>query len=167
MIDFPNVARVLADYADALAERYKAELTDAKRPASGELVKSVSTKVRIGDNFYAVDISLLDYWQYIEWDTRPHFPPHAPIFRWVQAKPLLPTGRVPKHRNGLSYTQEEMQDRIAWAIQHKIARDGTKGGHHLEQTLDQLNAEFIPKIQEALTLDVADASTVMIRNLFK
>ena len=43
--------------------------------ASGKLSKSIKGKVKQNGKWLEVSISLEDYWKYIEYGTRPHFPP--------------------------------------------------------------------------------------------
>lgn len=164
LVNFTNTERVLKEYAAAAEDLYKDNLLRSRRVASGELIDSISCEVVVGGRSLAVDMHLAECWKYVEWDTKPHFPPHLPIFQWVKAKPILPRpGTIKRHRNGIPYTQEELQNGIAYAIQHKIAQHGTKGSHDLERTVDQLNAVYEALIADAVAQDFGAAVDVILR----
>ena len=97
--EFPRVYEVLERYAEEFIEQYRLNLVESGRPASGRLADSLTYKVDMGANVYAVDISLLDYWKYIESGTRPHWPPVSAIREWIKVKPVIPrpmaNGKLP------------------------------------------------------------------------
>ena len=97
--EFPKVYEVLEHYAKEFIEQYRLNLVESGRPASGRLADSLTYKVDMGANVYAVDISLLDYWKYIESGTRPHWPPVSAIREWIKVKPVIPrpmaNGKLP------------------------------------------------------------------------
>lgn len=168
LIQWTHTEAALKEYALAAEELMKDNLLRDKRIASGELVDSISCVVVMGDRSVAVDMTLAEYWKYIEWDTRPHYPPHLPIFEWVKAKPLLPTSGVGKVRTrgrnkGIPYTQEDLQHRIAYAVQHKIGQHGTRGSHTLAKTVQQLNDTYEGIIADAVAQDFADSVDVVLR----
>lgn len=104
--EFPKVAEVLERYGREFIEQYKINLVQSGRPASGRLAESLNYQVSIGTNVYAVDISLLDYWKYIESGTRPHWPPVSAIREWIKVKPVIPrpmaNGKLPNSHSSLS-----------------------------------------------------------------
>lgn len=155
LINFTHTLAVLQEYATAARERYKASLEQHGRKATGQLLSSVSTQMVVGDKTLAVDMDLDAVWKYVEWDTKPHWPPPGTLLKWIQAKPILPTpnadGRIP--------TPQQLD----FLIRRKIARDGTQGTHDLTDTISLLNKEYEEKIADALAEDFGEAVDVIIR----
>lgn len=154
LIDFTNTARVLQEYAEAVEALYRDKLIEKGHNASYNLLQSVHAEVVQGEKSVAVDLSLADYWKYIEYDTKPHFPPPDAILKWVQIKPILPVpdanGRIPTPKQ------------LAFLIGRKIAREGTKGTHSLEETVRYINVQYEAKIADAITADLGDAADAII-----
>lgn len=144
--EFPKVAEVLERYGQEFIELYKVNLAMSGRPASGRLSNSLNYKVSIGTNVYAVDISLLDYWKYIESGTRPHWPPFDAIREWVRVKPVVPR---PMH-NGKLPTETQLVN----AIRHKISVEGTKGINDFERANQEIFSRMEMSIAEAVTEDL-------------
>lgn len=143
----------MAEYGKAMEQKYKEELENSGRKASGKLISSISSKVSVGDSQYAIDFSLEDYWKYVENGTKPHFPPVSKILEWVKIKPILPTpdssGKVP--------TPEQ----LAFLISRKISIYGTDGTKDLEDTLELTDMEWRDRITEALDKDVVEALNLL------
>lgn len=157
LIDFKELQQVLEDYAKDIADRYKDNLTKSGRPASGALQESIKTRVRDVANgrvFY-VEMSLLDYWKYIEWGTKPHLPPVSKIIEWVKIKPVIPA----PDENGKIPTPEQ----LGWAIAKKIEREGTEGKPDLTTSLEELDVWYRDRISEALGKDVGNYIHEMFR----
>ena len=146
MIKFDNLQRVLAEFGNALSERYKEKLTEDDRIASGRLISSVNSKVVVGNNEFIVELSLEDWWKYIEYGTRPHMPPVNKILEWVRVKRILPTPMS----NGKLPTEKQ----LSWMIAKKIERVGTEGTPNLTDSIDEMVNEYELKIEEALDADV-------------
>lgn len=147
LISFPRLQQVLADYADDIVYRYKESLSENDRRATGELITSVHSTVTVNQTEYAIDLSLKDYYIFIENGTRPHMPPVNKILEWVKVKPVLP------RPNGGKLPTEEQ---LAWMIAKKIEREGTEGSHDLERALTETEV-WEQRIVDALDEDVLDA----------
>lgn len=144
-MEFTNLNRVLTEYAERAVALYKDKLKGSNRIATGELIDSVRSEVKVGDTYIAVDLHLADYWKYVEWDTKPHWPPSGSLLKWIEAKPIIPT---PDKRGKLPTPQS-----LDYLIRRKISKVGTKGTHDLATTIDELNAQFMPRIYEAIDAD--------------
>lgn len=144
--DFPKVAEVLERYGAEFIELYKLNLVASGRPASGKLADSLSYRVSLDGRTFAVDISLLEYWKYIENGTRPHFPPISAIRDWIRVKPVLPRPM----QNGKLPTESQ----LAFLIARKISREGTKGINDFERANDELFNRMQMNIAEAVTQDL-------------
>ena len=144
--EFPKVAEVLERYGAEFIELYKSNLVASGRPASGKLAESLSYHVDLGTNVYAVDISLLEYWKYIENGTRPHFPPVSAIRDWIRVKPVIPR----PFENGKLPTESQ----LAFLIARKISRVGTEGTNDFERASKEIFDRMLMSLAEAVTEDL-------------
>ena len=151
-LTMPHVEAVLHEYAETVRDLYKEKLVEADRLASEDLYNSIEAQVVVNGTEYLVQVRALDYWKYVEWDTKPHWVPIQPLLRWVRVKPVLP-------RSGGSVPRPEQ---LAYLIGRKIAREGTKGSHDLALASTETNRRFRDAITEALAQDAQQFVTVWI-----
>lgn len=151
LISFSNLAAVLAEYGEAVCEAYRKELRDMGKDASGLLSQSVRYMVNRDGTTYAVDLSLQDYWYYVEYGRRPwqKFPPISKILEWVKVKPVIPRPMD----NGKLPTEKQ----LAFLIARKISEDGIKPKPALDKAVGHTYAQFIDEIGRAITADLSDA----------
>lgn len=154
MVDLNELKAVLEEYAEAVKQEYIANLKRDGRPASGELINTITTNVRAGDKEFIVSLNLKDYWKYIEYGTRGwytgntsrKFPPVSAILKWVQVKPVLPRpdakGRIPSPKS------------LAFLIGRKIRDFGTRGRADLTEAKMSVTEQFRPRIEAALARDM-------------
>lgn len=141
-----NFEKVLYEYADKFVELYRAKLKSEDLYVSGDLYDSITCTPVINGAECIVTFNAKDYYEYIEFGTKPHYAPIKSILEWVEVKLKLP---------------KEQQLSTAYAIQKTIAREGTikrygrplGGSHILAQTVAELNKEYIPKLEQALQDD--------------
>ena len=157
--EFPKVAEVLEHYAKEFIEQYKINLVQSGRPASGRLADSLTYKVDMGANVYAVDISLLDYWKYIESGTRPHWPPVSAIREWIKVKPVIPRPMA----NGKLPTESQ----LAFLIGRKISRVGTEGINDFERANQEIFSRMEMSIAEAVTEDLQRQVSIIFTDFEK
>lgn len=155
LITFENTIAVLKEYAAAAEELYKMKLLGSGRVASGELIDSVSTQVVVGQSVLAVEMHLSEFWKYVEWDTRPHWPPSGALLKWIEAKPVLPH----PDKNGRLPTPKQLD----YLIRRKIAAKGTKGSHDLANTVQELNRTYEGLIADAVVKDFGAVADTLIR----
>ena len=154
--EYPKVAEVLERYGAEFIELYKLNLVQSGRPASGKLAESLSYHVNLGTNVYAVDISLLEYWKYIENGTRPHFPPVSAIREWIRVKPVIPR----PFANGKLPTESQ----LAFLIARKISRVGTEGINDFQRANDEVFARMEMSLAEAVTEDLQRQVSVIFKD---
>lgn len=147
MVEFKHLQEALAQYAQAITDRYKQNLESSSRRASGELISSVNSKVTVNGNEYAIELNLEDYWYYVENGRGAgKFPPPDKILQWIKVKPILPTpmsnGKLPSEKQ------------LAFLIGRKIANEGFDGTHDLDNTMKEVDYEQI--IQDALDMDMME-----------
>lgn len=146
MINWTNTEAVLNRYMEDVKNEYKASLEQNGHIATHGLIDSIRTEVHTDNGSFEVVMELEDYWKYVEYDTRPHFPPREPILNWIRVKRIVPrrdkNGRLPS------------QNQLAYLVQRKIGFEGTTGTHDLDRTLEKMNALYIDMIKEAVTNDI-------------
>ena len=154
-----NLEKVLEEYGRELRNKYQDSLINNDRIASGELLNSCEYIIQKDSYSISVSLQLAEYWKYVEWDTKPHWPPVDKILEWVKIKPVLPQsgsdGKLP--------TPEQ----LTFLIGRKIAKEGTKGSNDLHQSIEELNNEYMQLIEEAISKDVDEASTVIITEFYR
>ncbi len=147
-LTMPHVEAVLHEYAETVRDLYKEKLVEADRLASEDLYNSVEAQVVVNGTEYLVQVRALDYWKYVEWDTKPHWPPRDALLKWIRVKPIIPRpddrGRIPK------------PEQLAFLIGRKISRVGTEGSHDLADTVTNCNRKHEGLIAEALARDLGD-----------
>jgi len=153
--EFTNLKKALEDYMEAVSRVYKGKLTSDGHKATGKLIGSVKASVQIGSTQYIGELRLEDYWKYIEYGTKPHWPPPNAILKWIQAKPILP-----RAINGI----KPSNDQLAYLIGRKISRTGTKAGNELGNTIDEVNATYRPIIEQAVEQDLQGELTLIFNN---
>lgn len=144
LFELTETAKILQEMADEVKRVYKEHLVESDRVASGDLVRSVETEVRINGTTYSVVMSLADYWQYVEDDTKPHWPPKAAIDKWIFVKPVVPradNGKVPSPES------------LSYLIRRKISEKGTIGSHDLQHTKEEVIPHYLERLKEALGHD--------------
>lgn len=146
MIEFKHLQQTLEELGEAIKNRYKENLSDSDRKASYNLINSVKYHTVINGYELSIDLEMEDYWKYVEWDTKPHWPPIDKILEWVKIKPVLPTPMA----NGKLPTERQ----LAFLISRKISEVGTTGSHDLESTMEEIDQKWEEKIVDALDADV-------------
>ena len=146
-IDLIEVANVLSLYKVRFEELLKRKLMD--NIATGDLIASIHTRVEINGNTYEVWLDCLKYLKFLNEGTKPHWMPEEPIIKWIQAK-KLPTREY--IGNGDKSLPTEKQ--LGFLIRRKISKEGTLPTFAYTETIQELNEEFIPKIEQALTNDI-------------
>lgn len=112
--------------------------------ASGKLSQSIKGKVKQNGKWLEVSISLEDYWKYIEYGTRPHFPPINAIKQWIKVKPILP--------RPLSNGKLPTTDQLAFLIGRKISKVGTKPRPFLQKSITEF--DLVSKMYKIVTDEI-------------
>ena len=168
---FVHLWQTLNDYGEAVKELYRRKLRDAGKVASSDLINSVEYKVRSGESAWTVSLDLAFYWKFVEGGSKgtesspagavykAHFPPPQAIFRWINIKPVIPRpdarGRIPTPKQ------------LSYLIGRKIKERGIEPTPALQDTLDELNAVWTPKITEAFARDCSDIFRTMTVQTFE
>lgn len=156
---FDNLTKVLNDFGRFLVEEYKDNLILNNKNASDELYNSVKyivdtkTKGRI-----EVNLSLLDYWKYIEQGRKPgKWPPISAIERWIEVKPVIPR---PLSNGKLPTTQQ-----LTYLISRKIGLEGIAPQPLLKQSVDSVMNSMLEFIEEAITKDLENEINLTFKEI--
>lgn len=151
--NYENTYKVLQDYAEAVRQAYRDNLVQG-RNASKNLSDTMTARVDVQGNAFAVVLNMADYWKYIEHGTSPHFPPISAILKWIEVKPIIPRpdskGRIPSSKS------------LAFLIARKISEVGTEGKPDLQDASEKTFNEF----HEALVSAMAQDASRMVMTLF-
>lgn len=145
--------QAIYDYAEKCYDVLTRQLDSDNRNATGKLKKSIDFKIRNKGDEWVVTFKARDYFAWIEKGRKAgKMPPKQAIMSWIQAKKIVPR----PNKNGKLPSQES----LAFLIRRAIGKNGTikdkgyKGGDYLHKTLEEVNQEYIPKIESALMQDV-------------
>ena len=139
-----------------LIERYKTLLEEDNKVASGDLLNSIQGEVRVDNNLYTFVINLNDYWKFLEngvngtavdngstYSFKSKTVNTDAIEKWISVKKIVPhsiNNKVPSTKQ------------LAYYISRSIARNGIKGGHYLNSSLQSTN--FINNIIEEFSKQI-------------
>lgn len=157
-IKFPNLQAVLQDYIEELKIEYENNLLDSDRVASWELINNIEIVTSFEGYDYWVGFNLKDYWKYVEYGTKPHFPPVDALLRWIEIKPVLP---YPNSKGKLPTPKQ-----LAYLIGRKISEVGTEGSHDLAEANKTIHQKYEELIQMALDEDIMDNIDTIVKVLF-
>lgn len=157
LIAWTNVRRVLAEYGEQFVKVYRDKLAKGRINTSKmSLSKSVSYELHGGGTWIAVDISLNDYWRYVEYGRKPgKMPPMSAIEKWIRIKPIAPRAydgkRVPSVKS------------LAFLIARKIGLEGIKPKPIFKSTMEGLLSSFDRALAEAVAQDVEKSIDIIIK----
>lgn len=157
---FEKLTQVLNDFGKFLVEEYKDNLILNDKNASDELYNSVSYIVETPANgIYNVNLSLLDYWKYIENGRRAgsKMPPISAIERWIEVKPVLPTAMS----NGKLPTTKQ----LAYLIARSISINGIRPQPLLQQSVDSVINVMMEFIEEAIQEDIENEVDIIYKSV--
>lgn len=152
---FTKTAGVLQRYADDVRELYRSNLIKSDHLATEGLLNSVHTEVVRDGARIAVDMNLAEYWKYVEYDTRPHFPPPDALLKWITVRHIVPTPTDGR--------KAPTPKQLAFLIGRKISRVGTKGSHDLTNAVQEINRKYEREIMDAIEIDLGSTADAIIR----
>ena len=159
-MNLTTLQATLQDLANDIAEGYRDELERNDHfTTMRTLLNSIRTNVVVGDSYFEITMTLMDYWKYLEEGIRGDRNPNSPyrnpgwkaypfIARWIEIKPVLPRpfdGRKAPSPKSLAYL-----------ITRSIVQHGTRGTHDLEKTKDAVITAYRDRIEAALRHDLYD-----------
>ena len=145
MDNFDNLETFVNNFVDELIANYKYLLQRDKKVASSSLINSVKNNgVTIKNNEIQGNISIADYWKYVENGRRSgKFPPPNKIFDWAKQRSLPRVKASVRERQSFSFL-----------VGRKIAKEGIKPGNQLNEALEMTWHNLGDKINTAVGIDL-------------
>ena len=148
---------VLQDLARDAEEGYKDLLRQHDHIASGALLDSISTDIEVNGTTYTVWMNMADMWKYVEYDTKPHWPPRDAILKWISIKPVIPrpdkNGKIPSPQTLAFLIGRAMAGKSPNQANLKNPHGGTTGTHDFRTSRDGVVAFYTERLLEALHRD--------------
>ena len=155
---------LLNEYADAVIERAQSNLRIKRRVrgkvvnrvASGNLLNSLTSKVRIRYNKPTVDFTVKGdagkYADVIEYGRRPgaRMPPVSAIEQWIRIKPL----KLRNRQGEFIKSTESAIKSAAYAIAKSIGEKGIEGIHYYQDAINDTWPEYQDQLMDAFVKDV-------------
>lgn len=159
IIEWTETYRVLEEYAIRLRNLYQDKLIKGDKIATGDLMNNVEYIIEKDSRSVSVSLQLEDYWKFVEEGRSPgRFPPVDKILDWIRVKPI-----VPDENNGRLPTENQ----LAFLIGRKIAEEGIEGTHYLQESQEEVLAEFEDKLSEAVGKDVDRYMDILMTEYFR
>lgn len=154
--EFPHLMEVLNDYADAFQELFKRKIKDGDSFATGDLYNSIKTFMRVNGETYSVEMSLLDYWIWIDRGRSKgaKYPPINKLEDWIKVKGIVP-------RQDIKPVPTTKQ--LAFLIARKIHEEGIEPKPYYKETFEELWLDFEERIKEAIDLDSEEIALVIMK----
>jgi hypothetical protein len=119
---YTNTAAELEVIGGLIIQRLADNLDANNTNASGSLKGSITLHIK--PNGLGMFIDALDYWDDVDEGTRPHTPPRSAILKWLSYPNVR--DKLKKGKSDAAFGEREANS-IAFLIQRKIKREGTKG----------------------------------------
>lgn len=174
-IEWTHLRAVLENFATYFQNKLQENMMKNGSNASGKLVNSFRTEVKIGEDTYEVGINLEDYWYYVNNGRGPtkgggNGSLQAKIEEWIKVKRIVPhVGTIKTGKQtGKKYLPTVKQ--LAFLITRKIHREGYKGTHFFDDAKADSMAYFQESIEYAIREDVESwvlSKVQDLREIFK
>ena len=174
---WPHLHNALIAFGEELVKAYRQGLDERNVHASNNLADSIRYEVKAGDRWMGVDLSLIDYWKYVEYGRKAgKFPPLDSIEAWIKVKGIQPMTRTQasikrwtQHRGSIRKNDGGIPSikSLAYLIGRKIATEGIQPRPILATAIDETLQRFDEAINEAITLDISDSIDIYLEEIYK
>lgn len=174
---WPHLHSVLNAFGEEIVKAYIRNLDERDIHASHTLADSIRYEVKAGDRWMAVDLSLIEYWKYVEYGRKAgKFPPLDSIERWIKVKGIQPMTRTQtsikrwtQHRGSIRRNDGGIPSikSLAYLIGRKIANEGIQPRPILATAIDETLQRFDEAINEAITLDISNFIDIYLEEIYK
>lgn len=162
-MEWKHLREVLDRYGEYLENRMKQNLLQDDANATGNLTESIQYIVSSNGNTFGISISLLEYWKYVNYDTKPHFPPVKAIEEWIKVKRIVPqVGTLP---SGKQYIPTVPQ--LAFLIARSISENGTEGNEFFDMAVEEAEQRFMLELELAIQEDLDEEIDILLIELNK
>jgi len=148
---FENTSAALRQVGGLVVSRLAQGLKENNAVASGELEESITFRAYQQSSILGLDISMIDYWQYVDEGRKAgRMPPVSKIREWL----TYPNVREKLQQN--SDRELSNLDSKAFAIAKKIGEKGTKGTDFATNVFNSrlITKEMPQLIEDALGQDI-------------
>lgn len=173
---WPHLHSVLNAFGEEIVKAYIRNLDERDIHASHTLADSIRYEVKTGDRWMAVDISLIEYWKYVEYGRKAgKFPPLDSIEAWIKVKGIQPMTRTQssikrwtQHRGSIRRNDGGIPSikSLAYLIGRKIATEGIQPRPVLATAIDETLQRFDEAINEAITLDISNFIDIYLEEIY-
>lgn len=177
LIKWKHLRKVLDKFGKELVEAYINNLDERSIHATHNLADSVKYELVAGERSMAIDISLLDYWKYIEYGRKAgKFPPLQSIEEWIKVKGIQPMTRTQasvkrwtQHKGRIHRNDGRIPSikSLAYLIGRKIAEEGIQPRPIFTTAIDDVYKRFAEAIDEAVTADIKAEVDITLAELYK
>jgi hypothetical protein len=177
LIKWKHLRKVLDKFGKELVEAYINNLDERSIHASRKLADSVSYELVAGERSMAIDISLAEYWKFIEYGRKAgKFPPLQSIEEWIKVKGIQPMTRTQasvkrwtQHRGSIRRNDGGIPSikSLAYLIGRKIKEDGIQPRPILTTAIDDVYKRFAQAIDEAVTADIKAEVDITLAEFYK
>lgn len=166
--EYPNLERVLRELGERMRDYMREKLDKNGTNASHGLHDSIQYLIQKNGQDYEVDISLEEYWKWVENGTNAHWPPRDSIRQWILVKPVLP-----EQRNGKLPTVDQLAFLISRAMAGKSPNQanlknpegGTQAQPFFWNSVEEAVAEFEDRVGEAIAKDIDQNVETMLMKI--
>lgn len=151
-----HLEEVLTRYEDRWKQHFQELMVQGNHNATGDLINSLKTEHFIDERHFEVNVTLNDYWKYLNSGSKPHYPPIKPIKDWVAVKHIMPEVRPIQKGDGTWVEYCPTVEQLPYMIQKSIAKYGTKDYHTFDQAKNDINEEFAEAITLAIQEDLGN-----------
>lgn len=172
LFTFEHTERALREYGERVAAAYREKMRGNRHTtlSPDTLINGVAVIVEKDGASISVALKLAEYWKYVEFGTRPHWPPKGALLKWIEAKPILPSpdehGRIPTPQQLDYLIRRAIAGQSPNQAQLRNPEGGTRGTHDLAEAVDEINAEYLGYIADAVAQDIDEFTTAQLHLLF-
>ena len=172
-MELERTNKVLEDFGNDFVELVLQVIEDKDGIASGEMYDTLGWRIEETEEGLTLFLTHTDYFPYWNDGTEPHWPPQAPIVKWVEDKGIegrpmrvvrqwkWTTKDGVEHHNGKEVTILPTVQQIAFLVRRKISIEGTEPRGAFEYAYEHLIGIYEPLILEAFAEDTLENEGVI------
>lgn len=158
-IEWIHLREVLEAFAQHFRNKLQENMLKNGSNASGNLVNSIKTEVKIGVDTYEVGVWLADYWYYVNNGRGPsknggNGTLRDKIREWIKVKKIVPHIGTIKTGKQAGKKYLPTIEQLSFLIARKIHREGYVGTHFFDDAKADSTEYFQQSINYAISEDI-------------